>query len=66
MQNSSSFKRLDALREKAAHCRCKGKLLNSIGEKVNKNAKTGNYGFTDPERVVLKELREWVKKMPDF
>lgn len=56
---------MDTLRAKRAWCRCKIKLLDSIKGKVNKNADSGNYGFTASERKAIEELKEWVKKMPD-
>ena len=65
MQNNDLNTQGDTPREKRAWCRCKIKLLDSIKEKTDKNAKTGNYGFTEAERKVLTEIRGWVQRMPD-
>ena len=65
MQNNDLNTQGDTPREKCAWCRCKIKLIDSIKEKGDKNNKTGNYGFTEAERKVLTEIKEWVKNMPE-
>ena len=65
MQNNDLNTQGDTPREKCAWCRCKIKLIDSIKEKGDKNYTTGNYGFTEAERKVLTEIKEWVKNMPE-
>ena len=66
MENKDLFDKKCILREKRAWCRCKIKLIDSMSKKVSENAKTGKYGLTGPERMVLKEFEERIKEMPDF
>ena len=62
---SEALKKLsEASRKKAYHRRML--ILGSIEEKIKKNADTGIYGFTEAERKVLLELRNRIKKKPDF